>query len=383
MKTGYFLSIVLLCIVSFLPACEYDKVNTTVQYYTPEEFQVLSEKLNLPSVPFDYNRFNFENNIIDGTGTLGRVLFYDTNLSSDNSVSCGSCHQQHLGFADNVPFSKGIMNRSTARNSISLGAFQSFGSYSEDPGTTLFWDGRVNNLHDQMIQTIRNPNEMGMELDQVVERIKDLDYYNVLVHKAFGQNEINSFLVLSALENFMNSINSSTTRFDLVSVQNGFFLTSAPWQGFTEAENIGKSLFVKNCVSCHNQGLGNLANNLNIDNNLRTANNGLDLVYDDKGAGELNPSPDALAIFKIPGLRNIELTAPYMHDGRFGTLEEVVDFYSDGIQDHQNLHLFLKENGHAKKFNFTTTEKNALVQFLKTLTDNTMTQEEKWSDPFL
>ena len=383
MKSGYFLPIVLLSVVSFLPACEYDKVNTSVQYYTPEEFQVLSEKLNLPSTPFDYNGFNFEPNIVDGTGTLGRVLFYDTNLSSDNSVSCGSCHQQQLGFADNVPFSKGIMNRSTARNSIALAAFRSFGSYSGDPRTTLFWDGRVNNLHDQMIQTIRNPNEMGMEMNEVVERIKDLDYYQILAQKSFGQNEINTGIVLAALENFMNSINSTTTRFDNISTQNGFFLTSSPWQGFTETENIGKSIFVKNCVSCHNQGLGNISTNLNVDDNLRTANNGLDLVYDDKGEGELNPAPQALAIFKIPGMRNIELTAPYMHDGRFGTLEEVVDFYSDGIQNHQNLHQFLKENGHAKKFNFTSSEKSALIEFLKTLTDHTIAQEEKWSDPFL
>ena len=383
MKTGYFLPFVLLCVVSFLPACEYDKINTTVQYYTPEEFHVLSEKLNLPSKPFNYENFNFETNYIDGSGTLGRVLFYDTNLSSDHSVSCGSCHQQHLGFADNVAFSKGIMNRSTARNSIALGSFRSFGSYSGDPRTTLFWDGRVDNLHDQMIQTIANPNEMGMEMDQVVERVKGLDYYNILIEKAFGHTQINSHLILSALQNFMNSISSSTTRFDDIATQNGFFLTSSPWQGFTQAENMGKSLFVQNCVSCHNQGLGNISNNINIDDNLRSANNGLDLVYDDKGEGEINPSPDALAIFKIPGMRNIELTGPYMHDGRFGTLEEVIDFYSDGIQNHQNLHSFLKENGQPKKFNFTATEKDALVQFLKTFTDHPMTQEEKWSDPFL
>jgi len=379
MKTVYLLPIVL-SIVCCLAACEDDKVITFVEYYSPQEYQVLSTKLDLPSVPYSYSAFSFEGNGSNSIGTLGRVLFYDTNLSSDNSVSCGSCHQQHLGFADDAPFSTGIMNRLTARNSLSLGAFRSFEDYSQDPQTTLFWDGRVDNLHDQMIQTIRNPNEMGMELNDIVNKIKNLDYYKILAQKAFFTDNLNEWSILFALENFMNSINSSTSKFDFAGNHIIFNGSTVNLPDFNAQENLGMNLFSTNCVNCHSQGMVFLPTN---GKSIRSANNGLDLVYTDKGAGEFSTSPDALAIFKIPGLRNIELTAPYMHDGRFGTLEDVINFYSDDIQDHPNLNPLLKEDGHPKKFNFTENEKDALFQFLKTLTDNPMIKEVKWSDPFL
>ncbi len=383
MKLSHLLPLIVISAVSLLPACEYDKVTTTVEYYTSDEYHTLKEKLNLPSTPFNYNPFFFEHSGIDQTGTLGRVLFYDTNLSSDNTVSCSSCHQQNLGFADNKAFSTGIMNRSTARNALSLGAFKSFDSYTNDPETTLFWDGRVNTLHDQMIQTIRNPKEMGMEMSDIVAKVKDQDYYKILSKKAFGTDEIDENIILRSLESFMNSISAQSSKFDMaptLSLFNGTITLG----GFNSQENLGANLFKDNCVTCHSQGLEklNFSSHPNAQT-LRKANNGLDLVYTDKGEGEFNPAPEALAIFKIPGLHNIELTAPYMHDGRFKTLEEVVNFYSTGIQDHPNLNPLLKENGHAKKFNFSVGEKDALVQFLKTLTDPQMALEEKWSDPFL
>ncbi len=378
MKTSYLFPVILFGAICFLPSCESDKVVTSTEYYSPAEYELLSKTLKLPSTPYSYSQFQFENNKGDAVATLGRVLFYDKNLSSDNSVSCGSCHQQNLGFADDLSFSKGIENRSTARNTLSLGAFESFGDYSQDPETNLFWDGRVKTLHDQMIQTIRNPNEMGLEMSDVVAKIKDLDYYKILAQKAFFNENLNEELVLFALESFMTSINSHSSKFDIAANQNGFI--PGPWTGFNEQENLGKSIFNEKCMTCHSQGLNAIfANTI-----LRSANNGLELNYADKGEGEHNPSPEAIAIFKIPGLRNIALTAPYMHDGRFASLEAVVDFYSTGIQDHQNLNPLLKDvDGHAKKFNFTSAEKDALVQFLNTLTDNTMRKEVKWSDPFL
>ncbi|HUR30442.1 MAG TPA: cytochrome c peroxidase, partial [Saprospiraceae bacterium] len=334
-----------------------------------------------PITPLSYqSEFSSFNEVsFNSVATLGRVLFYDTNLSSDNSVSCASCHQQHLAFADDKAFSKGIMNRSTDRNSIALGVFKNFASYSSDPTTRLFWDGRVDNIHDQMIQTIRNPKEMGMELEDIAEKINDLDYYKVLSQKAFHTEVLEPFLILDALETFMNSISSIDSRFDFAAAgSNAFTTTTFPL--FNAQQNLGKTLFTNNCMNCHSQGLEPISNLIKP---ILSANNGLDLVYSDKGEGEINPSPGAIAIFKVPSLRNIELTAPYMHDGRFRTLEEVVDFYSEGIQDHQNLNDLLKENGHAKKFNFTQAEKEGLIAFLKTLTDYKMTNEVKWSDPFL
>lgn len=382
MKKTYLPSLILLILLCFLSACENDIITSEVKYYTAEEYQTISAKLDLPESPHSYNRFSFEGGShVDIMGTLGRVLFYDKNLSSDNSVSCASCHKQHLAFADDVAFSTGIMNRSTARNSLALGVFRSFGDYSQDPVTTLFWDGRVDNLHDQMIQTIGNPNEMGMELEDVVAKIKDIDYYKILAKKTFvGFSGMNETLILSALEEFMNSMTANHSKFDNTASRNSFVgQTPSNWEGFTAQENLGKSLFQTNCVSCHGTSLEELT----FEPIIRSANNGLDLVYSDKGAGEFNPSPELLAIFKAPSLRNIALTAPYMHDGRFATLEEVVDFYSEVIQDHPNLHPNLKENAEPIKFHFTENEKDALVQFFKTLTDHTMQNEAKWSDPFL
>ena len=381
MKSIYLFPVLLFGLITFLSSCIDDKIVATHTYYSQEEYQVISAKLDLPETPDLYDQFVFDKEShISFVGTLGRVLFYDVNLSSDNSVSCGSCHKQHLAFSDDVAFSEGIQNRRTARNSLALGVFRSFGDYSQDPGTTLFWDGRVDNLHDQMIQTIGNPNEMGMQMEDIVEKIKDLDYYKILVNKAFGVESIEQIHILIALEAFMNSIKSNNSRFDDISAQNPI-LNSTPrdWQFFTNQENLGKSLFQINCINCHSHSLEEIS----FDQGLRRANNGLDLVYTDNGAGEVNPSPELLGLFKTPSLRNIELTAPYMHDGRFATLEEVIDFYSEGIQDHPNLHSFLKENGQAKKFHFTENEKAALVQFLKTLTDQNMVSQTKLSDPFL
>src|SRR4030095_5165190 len=256
MKTGYLLLTLLLSVVCFLPACEYDKHDTLVIYYTSDEYQVLTQNLDLPSVPFDYSPRQFSSEALKNMGTLGRVLFYDKNLSLDNSVSCGSCHQQNLGFADDVAFSTGIMNRSTARNTLALGAFTSFDDYSGDPQTTLFWDGRVNNLHDQMIQTIKNPNEMGLEMSQITAKIKNLDYYKILTQKAFGTESINEGLILLSLEKFMNSITSSSSKFDVGLGGSITFNTSGmAVQGFNNQENLGLNLFSQNCAGCHRQGM--------------------------------------------------------------------------------------------------------------------------------
>lgn len=377
-STCSFISL-LFVMICFLSSCQDDKVVSSIEYYSKDEYQVLKSKLDLPSTPYNYNRFQFGADRSDALGTLGRVLFYDKNLSKDNSVSCGTCHKQNLGFADNESFSKGIESRITARNTLSLGAFSSFGDYSSDPQTTLFWDGRVKNLHDQMIQTIRNPKEMGLEMSDVVAKIKDLDYYRILSEKAFFTPVLTESLVLEAIEGFMTSINSATSKFDIIRNQSNFDM-STPWSGFNSQENLGKSIFTSNCIGCHSQGLNNFVFGNDI---IRSANNGLDLVYADKGEGENDPSLSKVAIFKVPGLRNIALTGPYMHDGRFATLEDVINFYSTGIQDHPNLNPLLKTDGHPKKFNFTSGEKDALIQFLNTLTDNTMVNDAKWSDPFL
>jgi len=372
-----------------LMSCTGEEILPESEYYTQEEYSRLSGQFSLPSTfdvysPFeipgkpDYGR--------DAKATLGRVLFYDVNLSIDNSVSCGSCHRQELAFADDVAFSKGVNGRSTTRNSMALGVFPGFTSYANLASTRLFWDRRAVDVHDQMTQTLANPDEMGMELNFMVEKLNKLDYYSILTMKAYGTEILDPFTTLDAISHFMNSLLSSNTKFDAALQNNKFNDLHGNWYGLTEIENKGKNIYLTSCVSCHKLKASSSSSNIISlgDAMIVEANNGLDLSYTDNGAGDVHHLPEMIGVFKIPSLRNVALTAPYMHDGRFSTLEEVIDFYSEGIQDHKNLHPLLKdENGEPVRLQLHEEDKGALISFLNTLTDVNLTVDQKWSDPFL
>ncbi|MDQ3016683.1 MAG: c-type cytochrome [Bacteroidota bacterium] len=349
--------------------------------YTDAEYTTLNQNLNLPSTYFFYSQAvgfpdSKPNNQANAMATLGRVLFYDTQLSVDNTVSCGSCHQQALAFSDNIDFSHGVNGNITTRNSLALGVFQSFATYSEDPGTQLFWDGRVNTLSEQMQQSLENPNEMGMPLEDLIPKLNNLDYYQILTRKAFGVDKMESWMPFLAMETFINSLTSNDAKIDRPIFAANASDPTETWQNFTAAENQGKNIFINNCNTCHSAGI--------FEGTVDFASNGLDLIYLDDGVGKISNRDEDNGVFKVPSLRNIELTAPYMHDGRFGTLNEVVNFYSDGIQGHSNLHPALQnESGDPKRLNFSEVEKSALIAFLLTMTDEKILTEAKWSDPFL
>ncbi len=350
-------------------------------YYTDAEYGILSQDLELPELPDNY--IGFGNSFVrNAPPTLGRVLFYDKNLSKDRSVSCASCHKQELAFSDDEAFSRGIEGNQTDRNSLSLASFSNFQEYYSSAlfsSTKFFWDERVETLHEQMMQTIPNNKEMGMDLAEMVERIKEKEYYQILYDKAFQEKEITVDNVLIAIESFVNSITSRQSKFD--GGWNGFD-SSRDFPNFTAAENIGKNLFRNNCASCHAFSIAP-AFGSEFSNSKTVANNGLDLEYTDKGVGEFTEDPTDYGKFKIPGMRNIALTGPYMHDGRFSTLEEVVDFYNDGMADHPNLdEEFRNLDGSVKKLGLTDDEKSALVAFLHTLTDPSVLEDVKWSNPF-
>ena len=359
MKAKLFLLATMLLIV--FSSCLKDNVKSKAIYYSAEDYQVLSAKLNLPELPYDYT-FN------SSLATLGRVLFYDTNLSSDKSISCASCHRQKLAFSDNVAHSKGV-NGDSKRNSIALfGGFQ----YYAAPNS-FFWDERAKRMEDQPGITIQDPIEMDMKMEDVVKRIKKEDYYKVLFRKAFQSEDITEEKLTAALVHFVRSIVSNQSKYD-EEIKKGSFGPNRDFKGYTDAENLGKKLYQENCAACHG---------ILLNPTVATANNGLDMEYTDKGVGALNHDPGSFGVFKVPLIRNVELTAPYMHDGRFKTLEEVIDFYSEGIQDHPNLHTALRDsNGKAKKMNFTQQEKDGLVAFLKTLTDRKFITDKKYSNPF-
>jgi cytochrome c peroxidase len=382
-------------------SCVQDDVKIQSYHYSEDQFKVISEHLNLPAEPLDYT---VELPVhIQSTGAstapvdndkaaLGRVLFYDNNLSGNNKVSCASCHDQSLAFADNKAKSEGFDGQLTNRNSLALGSVVSFsatyqggntGSFMSNNGARFFWDERAGSVAEQSTLTIQDDIEMGMDLDALPAKLKSIDYYQVLFETAFPNEEINKENILAALSEFINAMGSFESKFDVEAAKSGgnfFNIQNQNFSGFTVVENKGKQLYNDNCASCHGVNFASP--------DMLVANNGLDMVYEDKGVGGISNSNAEEGLFKVPSLRNIALTGPYMHDGRFETLEEVIDHYSSNIKDHKNLSFQLKEldaTGHIqgpKKFNFSKEDKTALVAFLNTLTDQKFIAAEKFSDPF-
>lgn len=381
-----------LLVVSLLASCVKDNVERSSNYFTDEDVDVLSQHLNLDFENGAENyHVNLPNYVTAGTfgptsfklnrakAQLGRVLFYDENLSENNAVSCASCHNQSKAFSDPVAFSDGLHGEKTLRNSYAIGSTASTRQYYQISRPTLFWDSRANTVTKQSTETLQNTIEMGMDLNKLTSKLNEIDYYKPLFKKAFGPNaDINSQNALSAIEEFVLSFSSSNSKFDKAYIKHtsGFDPYRTNLDGFTDQEIQGKSLFMDNCASCHGQTF-TLAD-------IQVASNGLDKEYSDQGVGAISRKSSDQGVFKTAILRNVELTAPYMHDGRFATLEDVVNFYSEGIQDHPNLHPLLRSNdGSPKKFNFSEDEKQALVSFLKTLTDYEFIAEEKYSNPFI
>lgn len=357
--------------------------------------------LNLSTKPFDYSSLNLptyfvtnvpgsplptsilgtdntpsNNPITDEGATLGRVLFYDKNLSANGTISCASCHKQEKGFSDDSEFSLGFDGDRTRRHSMTLinSRFYQRGRF--------FWDERASTLEEQVLMPFQDPIEMGMTLNQLVEKVQSQPYYSELFKQAFGSDQVSAQKISLALAQFVRSIISYSSKYDQGRVQ--VAALGANFPNFTEEENLGKNLFlapISNgggaCFGCH-------TTEAFVSANPGPQNNGLDgNSVSDLGAGEVFNNPIFVGRFKTPSLRNIELTAPYMHDGRFKSLEEVIEHYSNGIQPHPTLSPALRDsNGNPIRLNLTQTEKSALVAFLKTLTDPSISTHEKWSDPF-
>lgn len=404
MKSSSSFILLMLLILFVASNCSDYEVFEPEPSTTEDQWTTINESLKLPRSPESYRTFNsgvsdFNNNMI---ATIGRVLFYDKDLSADGTISCASCHHQELAFADNVSFSKGVHENLTTRNSI---AFASIASFNDEYGGTtgggeqtettagLFWDERAPTVKAQMEQTFVNPDEMGMDITELESIVKSKPYYQALFDLTqfqFVGNEdkgITTNNILLALETFVRSIRSDQSKFDFVARNNDVLLIEDfknDWEGFTPSENHGKTIFAEHCGNCHGKSV--IGQNFIITNHSpapTTANNGLNKIYKDKGVGAITQLQHDMGKFKIAGLRNISLTAPYMHDGRFATLEEVIDFYDDGIQNHENLDPNLKDSsGKPINLNLTQEDKQDLIAFLHTLTDEEMLKASKWSDPF-
>jgi len=311
------------------------------------------------------------NNPVTNAGaTLGRVLFYDKQLSANATIACASCHIAGNGFSDPATFSSGFESGLTGRHSMSLANSRFYNN------GRFFWDERANTLEDQVLLPIQDAVEMGMDLDTLVNRLEGLDYYPELFMAAFGSDEINSNRISLALAQFIRAMVSTDSKYDIGRQQVNANTDDFP--NFTAQENQGKALFLSPqlaCAACHGTDAFIAPG---------PRNNGLDPTNDaDGGVGSATGNNNQLGLFKVGSLKNVALTAPYMHDGRFNTLEEVIEHYNSGVQDNPNLSGPLRMPGGAiRRLNLTEAQKQALVAFLVTLNDTTLLNDEKFSDPF-
>jgi len=321
-----------------------------------------------------------DNPVTDAGATLGRVLFYDTNLSQNGVIACASCHKAELGFSDDSVLSEGFDGGHTGRHSMSLTNARFYG-----PGR-FFWDQRAETLEAQVLQPFQDPVEMGMTLDTLIEAVEAQVFYAPLFDAAFGDSDVTSERISRALAQFVRSFVSYRSKYDEGRAQ--VASRSEDFPNFTDKENLGKALFVNppmmggmggigsttfvgaGCFACH-QGETMIAAAAN--------NNGLDADSAlDAGYGEVTGTSSDMGTFKVPSLRNVAVRSVFMHDGRFASLSEVIDHYSDSVEAHPNLGMPLNMHD----IDLSSDEKEALIAFLETLTDHEMIADPKFSNPF-
>ncbi len=334
-----------------LLSCEKDELPPEIHDPNSVEIQIPE---GFPDMPIPN-----ENPLTEEGIALGRRLFYDPILSRDNKQSCASCHAQAFGFSDhNRQFSLGVDEIEGNRNAqtiINVGWQQ-----------RLFWDGRARSVEDQAFGPVVNPVEMHERWDNVAHKLLSHPEYPDLFYAAFGTRDIDSVWVVRAIAQFERTLISSNSKYDR-------YLKGEAT--LTEMEEAGRILFFTergDCFHCHGTVL--FTDNL-------FHNNGLDSAFDDPGLAHVTGSNLDEGKFKSPTLRNIAFTAPYMHDGRFATLEEVVDFYSEGLKWSPTIDPLMKNVNHGG-VRITPREKEALVAFLHTLSDSTFINNPDFSSPF-
>ncbi len=339
-------------------------------------------ELVLPATAYAYfDKHGVNNNL----ATLGRVLFYDQQLSANNAVACGSCHKQEFAFASNVRFDKGFNGLELKRNSPSIQGIRGFFLGSNDnngmptlenqKNVLLFWDGRQNNVADMVLNPVVNHKEMNIpDFEALVNKLSEVSYYPALFQKAFGDQKVTKERIAFALEGFIACMNTAVSNGD---------------DTLGELEEQGKSLFHNkyNCAQCHDRSGMMFESSAGTygggSDPSEMFNIGLDEVYKDNGLGNITGKPGDMGLFKVPTLQNISVTAPYMHDGRFANLGEVLDHYSHGIKNNSNLSSkFLKLDGTPAKLNITPVEKKAIIAFLNTLKNEDFLVNPMYANPF-
>ena len=353
-----------------LPETPYNYANIDL----PAHFKTRAVR-NLDNTPRD-------NPITDHGATLGRVLFYDTRLSANGTVACASCHHQKHAFSDpGGKFSTGYEGKHTDRNAMPLTEARYYGR------GRFFWDERARSLEDRVLMPVQSKVEMGLDLPKLLDKLAAASEYPELYRKAFGDSKVTKERTSKALAQFVRSLISYQSKYDegLTKVRD----SDEDFPNFTREENRGKALFMRRCATCHMPG-----NQEAVFSTQNTQNNGLDasVKVPDLGVADITFDRNRAGHFKSPSLRNIEFTGPYMHDGRFAKLEDVIEHYSTGIKLHPNLDGRLRNAGgggppgsaeRTRGFQFNTGDKAALLAFLKTLSDQKFISDPKLSDPFV
>lgn len=314
-------------------------------YFTPVYFEIPK---GWPKPHYDFSK----NPLSEEGFQLGRKLFYDPILSRDNTISCASCHLQQTGFTHvDHQLSHGIDGKIGDRNSLTLQNL----AWTKN----FMWDGGVNHLDVQPIQPITSKVEMDETIENVVLKLQKSDNYPTLFQNAFGTKKITGQLMLKALSQFVVSLTSFNSKYDKVMRKE---------ENFTPMEQNGYFLFKQNCASCHQEPL--FANDKFEYNGLE-----IDPTLNDSGRMKITQNLSDSLKFKVPTLRNVQFTFPYMHDGRFKTLNDVVIHYNT-LKENKMLPKEL-----AKSMHLSDNERTDLIAFLKTLTDKAFLFNARFSYP--
>lgn len=299
--------------------------------------------------------YNFDNNKLTSAGfVLGRRLFYDTQLSVDSTISCGSCHQSFAAFANlDHPLSHGINSHFGNRNAPAL--------FNLNWNTSFMWDGGINNIEVQPLAPIQNPVEMGETIGNVVTRINNDPSYKQLFINAFGTGEVTSQYILKALAQFMGTMVSSNSKYDQ-------YMRKEPGVSFSTSELAGMDVFQQKCASCHPAPLF-------TDHSFRNVGLQPNSSLNDSGRAHITLDANDLYKFRVPTLRNLKYSLPYTHDGRYNTLDQVLDQMATGIVDGPTLDPLMKGG-----IQLTTQQRSDLLNFLNTLNDESFIADKRFQE---
>lgn len=364
--------ILLLVFFSCRKDIEVQKNTSIISIFSATPFQI--------SYPLFWARTPIEmplNNPLTVEGVaVGRLLFYDPILSKDSTKGCYSCHKQQYAFTDTTRFSNGITGQQGIRNApalFNLGWFTNYGVLNHQ----FFWDGGAPDLESQALGPITNPIELNQNLFSLTRKIQNSKFYPQLFKKAFGTDSITTQLIVFAIAQFERTLISGNSKFDQGRLLNFTNLNPSEINGLFVFTSTSKG----DCWHCHTlvDQSSPLAPDFGTD--FKFHNNGLQTIFTDSGLARITKNPSDMGKFKTPSIRNLAFTAPYMFDGRFATLEQVVDFYDTMAYRGTYPDPFITSDLHKTGLNLTNGDKADLIAFLKTLTDSSFITNPAFSKP--